>query len=345
MSVDKYQAAGVSIDAGNRAAVRYKAHAKTTSRPGVLGGLGGFAGGFEIDLARYPKPVLLSGTDGVGTKLKVAFATGRHDTIGIDCVAMCVNDVLTSGAEPLVFLDYLAVGRLDVDVAEEIVKGIAEGCSQAGCALVGGETAEMPGMYENGEYDVAGFTVGVANKDEIIDGSTIASGDVVIGLLSNGIHSNGYSLVRKLIEEANLGWNDDVPGFRGTVADELLRPTRIYVKPILALLESGVKVKGMAHITGGGIVENLPRCLPTGVGVQLDAAAWPVPQVLTWLQHQAEMTFVEAARVWNMGIGYAVIVAQEDSEEVVKFLTEQGETPYIIGRVVPGDNTVGWVGA
>lgn len=334
--IDRYKEAGVDIEAGNQAAKRYQALAQKTQRSGLLGGIGGFAGGFALDVARYPEPILVSGTDGVGTKLKVAFAAGIHNTIGIDCVAMCVNDILTSGAEPLFFLDYLAVGALSVDVAAEIVEGIAEGCAQAGCALVGGETAEMPGMYQDGEYDVAGFSVGVLNRSELIDNAKIAPGHVVLGLASSGLHSNGYSLVRKLIADANLDWNDQVDGWRGTVAEELLRPTKIYVKSIRALLDAKIPVYGMAHITGGGLMENIPRILPEGTSVELDVAKWHIPAVFDWLMSEGQMSFAEAARVWNLGIGYVVIVPEHVAAEAMTILTQHGETVKHIGKVISG---------
>lgn len=337
MTGDAYRAAGVDIDAGNEAARRYAAVAKATLRQGVLGALGGFAGGFAIDTERYPQPVLFSGTDGVGTKLKVAFATGRHDTIGIDCVAMCVNDILTSGADPLYFLDYLATGQLDVDVAEQVVAGVARGCEQSGAALIGGETAEMPGMYAVGEYDVAGFAVGVANRPDIIDGSTIQADDVVIGLAASGFHSNGYSLIRKLVAEAGLDWNDPWPDASMSVADVLLQPTRIYVSAVERLRAASVDIRGMAHLTGGGWPENLPRCLPQGLRIAATMGSWPVPAPFTWLQAQAQMTFAEAARVWNMGIGYAVIVRPQVADEVIRVLAEAGVDAWKVA-VVEADN-------
>ncbi|WP_035462364.1 phosphoribosylformylglycinamidine cyclo-ligase [Alicyclobacillus macrosporangiidus] len=341
---DLYRSAGVDIDAGNEAAARYARVARRAWRPEVLGGIGGFGGGFALDVARYPQPVLVSGADGVGTKLKIAFATGRHDTIGIDCVAMCVNDILTAGAEPLFFLDYLAVGRLDVDVAERVVAGVAEGCARAGCALVGGETAEMPDMYPPGEYDLAGTAVGVVNRDQMVDGSTVRPGDVLLGLASDGVHSNGYSLVRKLIAQEGLGWDDAVPGWRGTVAEELLRPTRIYVRPVLDLLAAGLPVKAMAHITGGGLVENVPRCLPDGVSARIRAGSWPVPAVFRWLQSAAGLGFAEAARVWNMGIGFVLVMDPDVAGEAASRLAEAGELVFPIGEVVPGPRAVVWEG-
>lgn len=330
---DLYKEAGVNIDAGNEAATRYTGIAAATRRNGVFGRLGGFSGGFELDVQKYPQPILVSGTDGVGTKLKVAFATGRHDSIGIDCVAMCVNDILTSGAEPLYFLDYLAVGTLDVDVAAAIVAGVATGCMQADCALIGGETAEMPDVYQAGEYDLAGFAAGVVNKSAVIDGSTIVAGDVIIGLASNGVHSNGFSLIRKLIHAANLDWETSLPGWRGSIADELLRPTRIYVQPVRALLAAGVTIKGMAHVTGGGLADNVPRCLPAGVHAEILRDSWAMPPVFTWLLEQSGQSFEDAARIWNLGIGYVLVVSVLDAEHVMTLLSEQGETCFAIGQV------------
>lgn len=342
MSEDKYQAAGVNIDAGNEAAKRYASLAQATKRSEVLGGIGGFAGGFALDIAKYPKPVLLSGTDGVGTKLKVAFAMNQHHTIGIDCVAMCVNDILTSGAEPLFFLDYLSIGKLDVDVAESIVEGVAVGCAEAGCALIGGETAEMPGMYQDGEYDIAGFAVGVVNQPDQIDGSAIVAGDVVLGLRSNGLHSNGYSLVRKIVDEASLSYADKLPGWRGTIGEELLRPTRIYVSAIRAVLEAKMEIHGMAHITGGGLLENIPRCLPANVDVRLSQTAWVRPAVFDWLMQVGEMSFLEAARVWNMGIGFVLIVPANVEADVTRILSAHGEQVVRLGAVIPGQQQVQW---
>lgn len=338
--LDQYKNAGVDIEAGNEAAARYKTLAKRTTRPEVLGQIGGFASGFALDLTRYPSPVLVSGTDGVGTKLKVAFAAGRHDSIGIDCVAMCVNDILTSGAQPLYFLDYLGTGALDVDVAEAVVAGIAEGCREAGMALVGGETAELPGMYARGEYDVAGFAVGVVNRDEMITGEHIQAGDVVLGLVSSGLHSNGYSLVRKLVSEAGLGWQDSFPGEEETVVDVLLRPTRIYVRAIQSVLAAHLPVTGMAHITGGGLLENIPRVIPDGLGVDLDASAWPMQNVFHWLIEQSGMSVAEAMRVWNLGIGFVVIVPANAVAQVQAVLESNDETVYRIGTVVAGQSGV-----
>ncbi|GMA63309.1 phosphoribosylformylglycinamidine cyclo-ligase [Alicyclobacillus fastidiosus] len=334
--MDLYKEAGVDIAAGNAAALRYKSLAAKTKRQGVLGQIGGFASGFALDLTRYPEPVLVSGTDGVGTKLKVAFAAGKHDTVGIDCVAMCVNDILTVGAEPLYFLDYLATGKLDVDVAEAVVAGIARGCELAGTALVGGETAEMPGMYAEGEYDIAGFTVGVVNRSQMVSGERVTPGDVILGLTSSGVHSNGYSLVRKLVEDAGLGWSDRLPGDELTVAERLLAPTRIYVQPILRLLASGLPVHAMAHITGGGLNENIPRVLPEGTTAVIDRQTWPQTPVFAWLLEQSGMAFEEATRVWNMGIGYVVVTSKEAAPQVIEVLQDQGETVYKIGGIAAG---------
>ncbi|MHB1239464.1 MAG: phosphoribosylformylglycinamidine cyclo-ligase [Gammaproteobacteria bacterium] len=325
-----YRAAGVDIDAGARLVERIKPFAARTHRPGVLGGLGGFAALFELPLARYRQPVLVSGTDGVGTKLKLAIELGRHDTVGIDLVAMCVNDVVVQGAEPLLFLDYLATGRLDVDVAAQVIQGIAAGCEQAGAALVGGETAEMPGMYSTGDYDLAGFCVGIVEKERIIDGSEVRPGDVLIGLASSGPHSNGYSLIRKVLEHSATDLNQDFHGRSlGTV---LLTPTRIYVKPLLALMER-VEVHALAHITGGGLPENLPRVLPAGTRALLEARAWPRPPVFDWLQERGRIVDEELYRTFNCGIGMVVCVAPQAAELALELLTAQGETPWVIGQV------------
>ncbi|QSO46960.1 phosphoribosylformylglycinamidine cyclo-ligase [Alicyclobacillus mengziensis] len=345
MAADLYKQAGVDIDAGNEAAKRYAKIGKMAGRPEVIGGIGGFSGGFRLDVTKYPEPLLVSGTDGVGTKIKVAFATNRHDTIGIDCVAMCVNDILTSGAEPLFFLDYLAVNTLDVDVAEAVVSGVAKGCQEAGCALIGGETAEMGDVYKRGDYDLAGTAVGVVNASAAINGSAMTKGDVIIGLASNGVHSNGYSLVRKLLLDAGVGYGDELPGFRGTVGDELLTPTAIYVKPVHQLLENGVNIRGMAHITGGGLVDNLPRTIPDGLSARLRVGSWHVRPVFEWLQKQAGMSFTEAARVWNMGVGYVVVVPREEADAALAILAKAGQTATVIGEIVPGDGTVLWEGA
>ncbi|MGB8433923.1 MAG: phosphoribosylformylglycinamidine cyclo-ligase [Burkholderiales bacterium] len=324
-----YRDAGVDIDAGDALVEAIKPFAKRTMRPEVLAGIGGFGALFEL-ASKYREPVLVSGTDGVGTKLKLAFAFGRHDTIGIDLVAMSVNDILVQGAEPLFFLDYFACGKLDVAVATEVVKGIARGCELAGCALIGGETAEMPGMYPEGEYDVAGFAVGVAEKSRLIDGRSIAAGDVVLGLASSGAHSNGYSLVRKILERSAP---DVAADFHGRpLADVLLEPTRIYVKALLALMHD-VRVKGCAHITGGGITENVPRVLPESVCAIIEKRAWPRPPLFDWLQGEGGVAEGEMHRVFNCGIGMVVIVAKDEVARAVASLEAAGEAVYRIGRI------------
>jgi phosphoribosylformylglycinamidine cyclo-ligase len=310
---------------------RIKPFAKRTMRPEVLAGIGGFGALVELP-KRYRQPVLVSGTDGVGTKLKLAFALNRHDTVGIDLVAMSVNDVLVQGAEPLFFLDYFACGKLDVAVAADVIKGIARGCELAGCALIGGETAEMPGMYADGEYDLAGFCVGVVEKDRVIDGRGIVPGDVVLGLASSGAHSNGYSLVRRILERAKPDLAADFHG--RPLADVLIEPTRIYVKPVLRLLAE-VPVKGLAHITGGGLVENVPRILPGGVQAVLDQSAWPLPPLFRWLQEQGNVASAEMHRVFNCGIGMVVTVGPADADAAEALLRSAGETVYRIGRIGP----------
>ncbi|QOY94158.1 phosphoribosylformylglycinamidine cyclo-ligase [Massilia sp. UMI-21] len=324
-----YRDAGVDIDAGDALVEAIKPFAKRTMREGVLGGIGGFGGLFEIS-KKYKEPVLVSGTDGVGTKLKLAFELNRHDTVGIDLVAMSVNDILVQGAEPLFFLDYFACGKLDVPTATAVVKGIAQGCEQSGCALLGGETAEMPGMYPDGEYDLAGFAVGAVEKSQLIDGSKIAPGDVVLGLASSGIHSNGYSLVRKIISVAKPDLEADFHGRK--LADVLMAPTRIYVKPLLALMQS-MEVKGMVHITGGGLVENIPRVLGEKLTAVLDAQSWTMPPLFQWLQQHGGVADAEMHRVFNCGIGMTVIVAKENADAAMAQLQAAGETVYRIGEI------------
>lgn len=325
-----YRDAGVDIDAGDQLVENIKPFAKRTMRPEVLGGLGGFGAMVEIS-KKYREPVLVSGTDGVGTKLKLAFAWDKHDTVGIDLVAMSVNDILVQGAEPLFFLDYFACGKLDVPAATEVIKGIAAGCEQAGCALIGGETAEMPGMYPAGEYDLAGFAVGVVEKSEIITGRDIAAGDVVLGLASNGAHSNGYSLVRKIIDRAQPDLDAPFDGDR-SLRDLIMAPTRIYVKPLLKLMAAKL-VKGMAHITGGGITENTPRVLPENVVAQINAASWPQTKLFAWLQAQGGVDAQEMYRTFNCGIGMVVIVSAANAEAATALLTAEGETVYRLGLV------------
>jgi len=329
-----YKDAGVDIDAGNTFVKMIKPFVKATRRPEVLADIGGFGGLFALNTAKYQNPVLVSGTDGVGTKLKVAFLADRHETVGIDLVAMCVNDIIVQGAEPLFFLDYLATGKLVPEKGAAIVKGIAEGCSQAGCALIGGETAEMPGFYRADEYDLAGFTVGVVERDRIIDGSTITVGDTLIGLASTGLHSNGYSLARKvLFDRMGLGINDVIPETGRTVADELLTPTRIYVKSILNLMRD-FTVHGIAHITGGGLPENVPRILPKGCMARIRTGAWDMPVIFSVIQQGGSIAAAELYRTFNCGIGMVVAVSAAEAEEVLQRLKALGETAMIIGQIV-----------
>ena len=328
-----YRDAGVDIDAGNALIDRIKPHAARTTRPGVLGGLGGFGALFELPLDRYKNPVLVSGTDGVGTKLKLAIDAGIHDTIGIDLVAMCVNDIVVAGAEPLFFLDYYATGALDIEVASDVVKGIADGCLQAGAALAGGETAEMPGMYGEGDYDLAGFCVGAVEKSAIIDGSAVKAGDALIGLASSGPHSNGYSLVRKIIEVSGADLTADFHG--KTLGETLLTPTRIYVKSLLALRDE-VELHSLAHITGGGLPENLPRVLPEGCRAVIDAAAWTRPPVFDWLQENGNVERDEMYRTFNCGVGMVLCVPADQAERAVAFLNARGEEASIIGAIEEG---------
>jgi phosphoribosylformylglycinamidine cyclo-ligase len=329
-----YKAAGVDIDAGDALVERIKPLARRTMREGVLGGIGGFGALFQVP-GRFREPVLVAGTDGVGTKLRLAFALDRHDGVGIDLVAMSVNDILVQGAEPLFFLDYFACGKLDVDVAARVIGGIAAGCEQAGCALIGGETAETPDMYPPGEYDLAGFAVGAVERSAIIDGRTIAPGDAVIGLASSGAHSNGYSLVRRVIER--VYGRLDAPAMRDDFhgrpfADVVMAPTRIYVKPVLALIGGG-RVKGLAHITGGGLLENLPRVLPDGCRAVLDRDAWPLPPLFGWLQRHGAVDDAEMHRVFNCGIGMAAVVAAGDADAAIAQLRAEGESAWRIGDI------------
>jgi phosphoribosylformylglycinamidine cyclo-ligase len=324
-----YRDAGVDIDAGDRLVENIKPFAKRTMRPEVLNGIGGFGALVEIS-KKYREPVLVSGTDGVGTKLKLAFELNRHDTVGIDLVGMSVNDILVQGAEPLFFLDYFACGKLDVEAATEVIKGIASGCEQAGCALIGGETAEMPGMYPAGEYDLAGFAVGVVEKSDIISGADIKAGDVVIGLASNGAHSNGYSLVRKIITTHKVDLKQKLDG--KPLADLIMAPTRIYVKPLLALMRS-LTIKGLAHITGGGLLENIPRVLPQNVVTKLDGESWRIPVLFDWLQRTGNIAPQEMYRTFNCGIGMVVIVDSRDADAALNQLNAAGETATVIGEV------------
>lgn len=332
-----YEAAGVNIEAGYEAVERMKKHVERTKRQGVMGALGSFGGMFDLSSLQLKEPVLVSGTDGVGTKLKVAFMMDRHDTIGIDCVAMCVNDVVVQGAEPLFFLDYIACGKAVPEKIEQIVKGIADGCEQAGCALIGGETAEMPGLYEEDEYDLAGFTVGAAEKQAVLTGDDVQEGDVLIGLASSGIHSNGYSLVRRIFfDKHNLDVDAKVDGLSVSLGEALLEPTRIYVKPVLAALKKA-NVHGMAHITGGGFVENIPRALPEGLGAAIEEGTWPVPDIFGALETYGELDRQEMYNIFNMGIGFVLIVSKDEEAAVKAALEEAGEKAYTIGRVVKGE--------
>ncbi len=335
-----YRAAGVDVEAGRQFVSRIKDMVAATHRPGVLGGLGGFGGLFELP-AGYRQPVLVSGTDGVGTKLKLAHQLDRHETVGIDLVAMCVNDVLTCGAEPLFFLDYIATGKLNEEQLAAVVCGIAEGCKESGCALSGGETAEMPGFYGPGEYDLAGFCVGIVEKSEIIDGSQVAVGDVAIALPSSGVHSNGYSLVRKIIETQNLSWTDQVEAFgEKTLGDVFLTPTQLYVKSVLAALKQDFTIHAMAHNTGGGLPENLPRCLGSDQSIQIDLASWEIPTVFQWLQDAGDVDPRAMFETFNMGVGYVVIVPSEVGAEAIAFFQSQGLAAWQVGSVVAGRGDV-----
>ncbi|MBW6391207.1 phosphoribosylformylglycinamidine cyclo-ligase [Billgrantia antri] len=327
-----YKDAGVDIDAGNALVDRIKGVAKRTMRPEVMGGLGGFGALCQLP-SGYREPVLVSGTDGVGTKLRLAMDLGRHDTIGIDLVAMCVNDLVVAGAEPLFFLDYYATGKLDVDIAADVVSGIGEGCERAGCALVGGETAEMPGMYEGSDYDLAGFCVGVVEKTEILDGSKVGEGDVLLGIASTGAHSNGYSLIRKILEVSGASLDTSIDG--QPLGDALLAPTRIYVKPLLSLIkESGVTVHALSHITGGGLLENVPRVLPETLAARIDVNSWTRPELFDWLQQQGNVSEHEMYRVLNCGIGMVVVVPADQADQARAHLQAQGETVYRIGEII-----------
>lgn len=331
-----YEASGVNLEAGYEVVSRIKKHVASTKRTGCMGGIGAFGGMFDLGSLGYRHPILVSGTDGVGTKLKIAFALDRHDTIGIDAVAMCVNDVLAQGAEPLLFLDYVAVGHNRPAVVEAIVAGVAEGCRQAGCALVGGETAEMPGMYAPEDYDIAGFTVGAVEKDNLIDGSKVAEGDVLVGIPSTGVHSNGFSLVRKIVADAGLDLNGkyEETGDR-TLGEVLLTPTAIYVKPVLALMKK-VDVHGVAHITGGGFDENIPRILPDGLGVEVKEGSWEILSVFRLLEKYGKVPHREMFNIFNMGIGMVLAVSKEDADKALESLRESGLKPSVIGKVVKG---------
>ena len=336
-----YEKAGVNLEAGYEVVRRIKKHVASTSRLGVMGNIGAFGGMFDLSALNVKEPVLVSGTDGVGTKLKLAFEMDKHDTIGVDAVAMCVNDVLAQGAEPLVFLDYVAVGHNEPKKIEAIVSGVAEGCRQAGCALVGGETAEMPGMYDEDEYDLAGFAVGVAEKSAIVDGSTIAEGDVLIGLPSTGVHSNGFSLVRKaLFEQAGYTVDtvlDELGGEK--LGDVLLTPTKIYVKALSPLFKAGV-VKGVAHITGGGFIENIPRMIPDGLAAHINLGSWPVLPIFDVLEKAGSIDHMEMFNIFNMGIGMVIALDASEADKAIGILTAQGEKASVIGRVTDAEGVV-----
>ncbi|MBC8339867.1 MAG: phosphoribosylformylglycinamidine cyclo-ligase [Rhodospirillales bacterium] len=335
-----YKEAGVDIDAGNALVDAIKPLVKSTDRPGVASEIGGFGGLFDLKAAGYTDPLLVAATDGVGTKLMVAEAAGIHDSVGIDLVAMCVNDLVVQGAEPLFFLDYMATGKLDVDAGRDLIAGIADGCKQAGCALIGGETAEMPGMYEPGRYDLAGFAVGAVERDRVLSGSGIQSGDVIFGLASSGLHSNGFSLVRRIVEDHGFNYANPAPFDDTTpLGRALLEPTRIYVKSCLAALATGGDpggVRGLAHITGGGLLENIPRVLPAGLSAVIDANSWPLPPVFAWLAQTGGVETLEMARTFNCGIGMAVIADPDSAGDVEAALTGAGETVYRIGTVTSG---------
>lgn len=335
-----YRDSGVDIDAGNRSVELMKSHVRATFRKEVLSDIGGFGGLFALDTKKYREPVLVSGTDGVGTKLKIAFLMDRHDTIGQDAVAMCVNDILVQGAEPLFFLDYLAVGRLQPEKVAHIVSGVAKACKESGCSLIGGETAEMAGFYPDGEYDIAGFAVGVAEKSRLISGENITDGDVLLGLPSSGLHSNGFSLVRKIcFEHMKFSVDTFVPELGRSLGEELLTPTRLYPKICLPLIEKHT-IKGMVHITGGGFYDNIPRVLPSGCGVTIDSESWPKPAIFGLLQQWGRVAWTEMFRTFNMGIGMMLVVSEQTAPSVQRSLAEQGEVCYRIGRVTKGDQMV-----
>ncbi len=335
-----YKEAGVDVEAGRSFVAQIRQDVQSTYRAEVLGGLGGFGGYFQMP-SGYNQPVLVSGTDGVGTKLKIAQELDRHDTVGIDLVAMCVNDILTSGAEPLFFLDYVATGKLNSQQLAEVVKGIAEGCRLSGCALLGGETAEMPGFYQLGEYDLAGFCVGVVEKSKLLDGSQVRVGDAVIGLASAGVHSNGFSLVRKIIESNQLSWDYTPDILNGnSLGTELITPTRIYVRSILAMLAEEVEIHSMAHITGGGLPENLPRCLNEGQSIEINLNSWQVPPIFQWLAETGKVKQEAMLNTFNMGIGFALIVPPENASSIINWFDSQAIAAYQIGRVIPGDRSL-----
>ncbi|MDE5875023.1 MAG: phosphoribosylformylglycinamidine cyclo-ligase [Muribaculaceae bacterium] len=333
-----YEASGVNLEAGYEVVSRIKKHVASTNRPGCMGNIGAFGGMFDLGSLGYKHPILVSGTDGVGTKLKIAFALGKHDTIGIDAVAMCVNDVLAQGAEPLLFLDYVAVGKNHPEVVEAIVAGVAEGCRQAGCALVGGETAEMPGMYDEDDYDIAGFTVGAVEKDKLIDCSKVKVGDVLVGIASSGVHSNGFSLVRKVVADNNLNLNEKIEESGDlTLGEMLLTPTRIYCRQVHEVLKE-VDVHGIAHITGGGFDENIPRILKDGQGVEVKEGSWEILPVFRFLEKYGNIPHREMFNIFNMGIGMVLAVDEKDADKVIEILSRNGEKASVIGKIVEGSS-------
>lgn len=332
-----YRDAGVDVEAGREFVNQIRNLVHSTFRPEVIGGLGGFGGCFQLP-SGYQEPVLVSGTDGVGTKLKIAHTLNRHDTVGIDLVAMCVNDVLTSGAEPLFFLDYVATGKLEKHQLTEVVAGIASGCKLAGCALLGGETAEMPGFYQAGEYDLAGFCVGIVEKSKMLDGSGVNLGDIAIALPSTGVHSNGYSLVRKIIDAKGFSWSHQPDNFGGkTLGEIFLTPTQIYVKPVLAARKSGLEINGMAHITGGGLPENLPRCLGKNQTIKIEPSSWQPPAIFQWLASLGEVNSEAMYNTFNMGIGFVILVPPDSAEQAISFFESQNMQAFAIGEVIAGD--------
>ncbi|PYE87219.1 phosphoribosylformylglycinamidine cyclo-ligase [Phyllobacterium leguminum] len=334
-----YAEAGVDIDAGNLMVEKIKPLVRSTRRPGADGEIGGFGGLFDLKAAGFTDPVLVAANDGVGTKLKIAIDAGKHDTVGIDLVAMCVNDLVVQGAEPLFFLDYFATGKLDPDQGAAIVAGIAEGCRQAGAALIGGETAEMPGMYRDGDYDLAGFAVGAAERNRLLPAGDIAEGDVILGLSSSGVHSNGFSLVRRIVELSGLGWDADAPFAPGkTLGEALLTPTRIYVKPLLKAIRAGDGIKALAHITGGGFPDNIPRVLPSGLAAEIDLSTIDVPPVFSWLARTGGVAWTEMLRTFNCGIGMIAVVAPEHADDVMSVLAAEGEKVVTLGRMIPRDD-------
>ena len=337
-----YEKAGVNIEAGYEAVQRMKSHVERTARKGIMGTFGGFGGMFDLSSLNYKEPVLISGTDGVGTKLKLAFMTDSHDTIGVDCVAMCVNDIVAQGAEPLFFLDYVAVGKAIPERIEQIVKGVADGCVQSGAALIGGETAEMPGLYEEDEYDLAGFAVGACEKSKIVTGENIAEGDVLVGIASSGVHSNGYSLVRKIVfEERGYSPSDVVEGYEalGEIGKALLTPTKIYAKPVMEMHQE-LFIHGMAHVTGGGFYENLPRMMPDGLAVEVELGSWEVLPVFDFLKEKGELADRDLYNVFNMGIGFVLALSTEEAEKAISIAEAHGEKAFTIGRVVKGEGVI-----